>query len=126
MDKGTNIGKRIAKLRKHRKLHQSVVADYLHISISTLSNYENNVHEPNLETLIQLADFFDVSTDYLLGRTNHTCPIHELERPLWGNVTLCNLIETTHSMEKDDLFYLRRTFAMLDSKRLIKQNQRRL
>lgn len=40
------------------------------ITDATLSNYENEKREPNIKTLIALADYFDVSIDYLVGRSD--------------------------------------------------------
>ncbi|MBZ5482413.1 helix-turn-helix transcriptional regulator [Bacillus sp. T_4] len=60
------IGDRLKKLRdKHT---QEDIAQYLGISRSRYSHYENERSEPDNKTLNKLADFFDVSTDYLLGR----------------------------------------------------------
>lgn len=62
------MGQRIALLRKERNMSQSETAKKLNISTSTLSMYETGNREPNNELLSKLADFFGVSTDYLLGR----------------------------------------------------------
>lgn len=40
------------------------------MAVRTYQNYEGGQREPNFSTLIALADFFDVTTDYLLGRTD--------------------------------------------------------
>lgn len=57
-------------IRKQKKLTQSEVADSLKITQATLSSYENGRTQPDFKTLIALADFYDVSIDYLLGRDN--------------------------------------------------------
>lgn len=62
------MGQRIAALRKERNMSQSETAKRLNISTSTLSMYETGNREPNNEILSKIADFFSVSTDYLLGR----------------------------------------------------------
>lgn len=62
------MGQRIAFLRKEKNMSQSETAKYLNISTSALSMYETGNREPNNELLSKLADFFGVSTDYLLGR----------------------------------------------------------
>lgn len=59
---------RLKKLRKDKRLTQDDMAEFLNISTATYSRYENGIHEPDVETLIKLADFFDVTIDYLLGR----------------------------------------------------------
>lgn len=54
--------------RKAKKMTQKDVADILKISQNTYRNYEQGTREPNNETLIKLANFYGVTTDYLLGR----------------------------------------------------------
>lgn len=61
---------RIKELRLERKLNMRETARQLGIPYTTYVNYEKGTREPNLEMLIKLADFFNVSVDYLLGRGN--------------------------------------------------------
>ena len=65
------LGDRIATLRKINKLSQYELADRLGFSRGKLANYEQGSRQPDYETLQKLADFFDVTTDYLLGRTDN-------------------------------------------------------
>ena len=58
----------LVELRQDRKMTQEELAQVLYVTSGTISNYENGVHLPDIEKLISLADFFDVTTDYLLGR----------------------------------------------------------
>lgn len=60
---------RLLELRKLNNLTQRQVALALNISQPSYIRYENGGAEPSLENLVKLADMFDVSTDYLLGRT---------------------------------------------------------
>ena len=62
-------GRILTELRKEKEIGQKELAVYLNVSVGTVSNYENDVHSPDLSTLCKLADFFGVTTDYLLGRT---------------------------------------------------------
>lgn len=55
-------------LRKNRGLSQSQLAEELGISKSSVSMYEQGNREPDLTLLKKIADFFEVETDYLLGR----------------------------------------------------------
>lgn len=64
----SKFGELLAELRADKKLTQRDLAHVLHVSVGTISNYENNVHFPDVEKLMELADFFEVTTDYLLGR----------------------------------------------------------
>lgn len=63
------LGTRITQLRKKNKYTQEVVASHLGIPRSTYSNYESGKREPDLQTINALATFFDVTVDYLTGRT---------------------------------------------------------
>lgn len=108
-----NIGDTIYKQRKALHLRQEDVANQLHVSKSTFCNYENNVHEPTLDTLVSLADLFDVSTDYLLGRTDLNSNFSILNDTIDGQITYANLIRTINELDKEDLLYFVRTFQLL-------------
>ncbi len=62
---------RLKQLREEHKFTQQDLAEHLHISIRQYRRYEKGDYEPNLETLIKLADYFSVSLDYLVGRSEH-------------------------------------------------------
>lgn len=64
-----NIGNRIAQLRDERKWTQEQTAAKLGISRAALSHYEKNRREPDSETLTKFADLYQVSLDFLVGRT---------------------------------------------------------
>ena len=59
---------RIAKLRNSKKLTQQQLADLLGLTRGRINNYEQGTREPDYETLEKIADFFNTTTDYLLGR----------------------------------------------------------
>ena len=69
-----NIFKR---LRTSSRLTQAEMAEKLGISRSTIGMYETGAREPDFETLERIADFFNVDTDYLLGRTEKTSILPE-------------------------------------------------
>lgn len=60
---------RIAELRKEKHLTQIGLAMKLNISQYMVSAYETGRHQPTMDMLIELADFFNVSMDYLVGRS---------------------------------------------------------
>ncbi len=64
------MNNRIKELRTERGLRQKDLAEKLGVSPQTVGYYENWVNKPDPETLIKLADIFEVSIDYLLGREN--------------------------------------------------------
>jgi transcriptional regulator with XRE-family HTH domain len=63
-------GERIALLRDKKGLKQDELSTKLGISRAALSHYETNRREPDYETINRIADFFNVSIDYLVGRTD--------------------------------------------------------
>lgn len=64
------IGERLRLLREKQGKQQIEIADALGISRVTYNRYEKENREPNLETLIKIADYFSVTTDFLLGIKN--------------------------------------------------------
>lgn len=88
------LGKLLATLRKEKGVLQKELANYLNVTVATVSNYEKGVHAPDLNTLIMLADFFDVSTDYLLQRTDYKASINTLNRQLSVDYTVGDLMNT--------------------------------
>ena len=59
---------RIRSLRKARGLNQVQLAEKLGVKKQSVSNWENDNIMPSVEMLLKMADYFQVSTDYLLGR----------------------------------------------------------
>jgi transcriptional regulator with XRE-family HTH domain len=62
------ISIRISEIRQQKGLTQAEIAKYLKVTQQTYSSYETGKRQMNYETLCMLADYFEVSTDYLLGR----------------------------------------------------------
>lgn len=67
-----NFNKILKSLRTSKGMTQDELAKILKISRSTVGMYEKGDREPDYETLESIADFFNVSIDYLLGRENTT------------------------------------------------------
>jgi|GEM_PF-2871535 Predicted transcriptional regulators len=68
MDKLTNIGMKIAQLRRSRGMTQEELGKRLSVSAQAVSKWENGDSLPDLSLIVQLAETFDCSADYLLGR----------------------------------------------------------
>ncbi len=62
---------RLKDLREDKDMKQSDIAEYLGIQQTVYSRYERGFQNIPLEHLLSLADFYDVSTDYIFGRTNN-------------------------------------------------------
>lgn len=67
-------GDRLKQLRLSRKLNMKETAEQLGIVYTTYVGYEKNEREPSSDVLVKIADFFNCSTDYLLGNSEHIEP----------------------------------------------------
>ncbi len=61
------FGDRLRNLRKENNVSQEQLGDLCQVAKTTISNWENNVTQPPLEIVTKLAEYFNVTTDYLLG-----------------------------------------------------------
>lgn len=75
-----SLGQRLKEAREITRLTQQQVADKLGISNGTLSGYERNYRDPDTDTLNRLAALYEVSVDYLLGRTADPTRINDPEK----------------------------------------------
>lgn len=66
----SSLGKRLKMSREKTHLTQQQVADKMGISNGTLSGYERDYRDPDTDTLNKLSSLYEVSVDYLLGRTD--------------------------------------------------------
>ena len=64
------FSQRLITLRKQKGLSQAAAASALKLALRSIQNYEYGDAEPRLSILIRMADFYDVSLDYLAGRTD--------------------------------------------------------
>ncbi|MBQ2804016.1 MAG: helix-turn-helix transcriptional regulator [Lachnospiraceae bacterium] len=113
-----NFGQVLTDLRVEKGIYQKELASYLNVTIGTISNYENGVHYPDLSTLCQIADYFHVTTDYLLGRTRYPHDLETLNRPLSKDYTIADLVNTTLELSPQNVS------SMLDYVELLKLRQK--
>ena len=66
-----NFAERIRELRRKQGMTQLALGKIIGVGQDTISIYESGKHYPEVRNLIILADYFGVSTDYLLGRTDN-------------------------------------------------------
>lgn len=71
------IGKKIKELREIKQITQEELAKYLGVAPQTVYKYEKEINEPDLKTTSKIAEYFNVTTDYLLGRTDSTDTLNE-------------------------------------------------
>lgn len=62
--------KNLKTLRQQKGVSQQLLADFVLVSQQSINKYENHNVEPDIATLIRIADYFNVSVDYLIGRTD--------------------------------------------------------
>lgn len=72
------FGQRLKKLRESRGITQSELAKALKVSPSTIGMYEQSRRDPDTDTIKLLANYFNVTTDYLIGHSDNPTTIHEL------------------------------------------------
>ena len=107
----------LKSLRKSSGLTQDELANKLDVSRSTIGMYESGAREPDYETLEAIADFFNVDTDYLLGRTSKTTvlPDHyyldeearEAAEFLHKNPDYKVLFDASRKVKKEDIDFVR-------------------
>ena len=110
--------KRIVDLRLERGLSQKEFADAVGLPPVTISNYELGKREIRTANLIKIAEFFGVSVEYLLGKTDCRLPISTLEEPLFeansDNITrgdFCDMLSELSSEDRAAIHHM--TKAML-------------
>ena len=64
------FGERLKQLRTEKNITQRELADYLGIATNAYQNYEYDKRDMNIKSLTVLADYFDCSIDYLVGRSD--------------------------------------------------------
>jgi transcriptional regulator with XRE-family HTH domain len=73
-----SFGERLKKVRIDRGLRQEDIGAIVHVGKSTVSQWENNIHVPDIETIVKIANYLNVTSDYLLGLTNVRNPIETI------------------------------------------------
>ena len=68
--------KNLKELREDRSVSQKQLAEAIGVSQQSINKYENHNIEPDIETLIRIADYFETSVDYLIG---HSAIRHKIE-----------------------------------------------
>ena len=74
------FGENLRKLRDRHDMTQEALGKLLNVTQSTIAYYESGKKQPTLETLIIIANYFEVSTDFLLNRTNVVSTASEISK----------------------------------------------
>ena len=100
------LGTRIKLLREELGLKQEDLAKKLSVSPSAIGMYERNLREPNNELILKIANFFNVSVDYLLGKSDIRNP-EELKNVKFANSSGLD----TEGLDEEDLEELQKEYV---------------
>lgn len=116
-DKKDNIcGRRIKILREKKKLTQDQLAKLLHVSRSTILKYETGRQIPPIDRICDIADIFEVSTDYLYGCIEFAPPLSKLGEIFYENMTYEQLILQLSDLSEDSKrFFISILERMIDT-----------
>lgn len=98
------LGKRLRALREERHLTQLELAKYLKISNTALSQYEVGNRTPSDELKLQIAQFFDISLDFLFGRTEIRNSSNDYDMPQ----NIKNLLRDAYKLTPEQLDAIQR------------------
>ena len=101
----------IKLLRARRGLSQQQLASVINVSQQSINKYENHDVEPNIDTLCAIADYFNVSIDFLIGRT-------DIDRKI-ENTSFCELNES-----EEQLISFWRSLSETDKKTILELAKR--
>jgi transcriptional regulator with XRE-family HTH domain len=101
------FGKRLSRLRESRNMDQTKLGEILNLSKSTVSAYEHDQRQPSPETIVLIAEIFNVTTDYLLRGEEDTTKDNELSRELK------DFIERYNKLDEDEKEFLMKKIEKL-------------
>lgn len=95
------FGEVLCELREDAGITQKQLANELHMAPTTISSYETGKILPPPDKLVAIADYFCVTTDYLLGRTSYNINPRFLSEKIAGKQTVTDFVLAVKSMSKD-------------------------
>ena len=96
-----NFSEILKMLRENRSYTQQRLADALHVTKNSISHYERGISMPDLGTLCAIADIFDVSLDYLLGRSDFNLPNHMLKKKIGKTTSAGKMLESIIKLDSN-------------------------
>ncbi|HBF4616202.1 TPA: helix-turn-helix transcriptional regulator [Clostridioides difficile] len=97
------FGERLKELRIKFGLKQYELAEILNVSQSTIGMYENDQRTPPAESIVKLAEYFNVTTDYLLGHTKTSYSVNanipEIPSILWEDASIYDIFDKNKNTE---------------------------
>lgn len=80
-----SLGKKIKELRESNNKTQLDVSKYLGVTYQTIYKYEKDIAIPPADAIVKLAEYFGVTTDYLLGRTENDKLVQDIDKKMHDN-----------------------------------------
>lgn len=111
------IGATLSDLRKKSGLTQKEFAQIFNVSEGAISHYEQGINLINIELLCKIADYFQVSADYLLGRSLGKFDYSKLNDKLSQDMTLGEMVNTVVTFSKGEKKYLSQTVLLLKNQK---------
>lgn len=112
----SRFGDILSELREDRGLTQKQLAEEFHVSNSSISSLETGYRVPSVEMLVNLAAYFDVTTDYLLGLSDSSLSPSVLSKRIAQEVTaaeLINMIESLSASQKSALLLILKDMSIV-------------
>lgn len=109
-------GNKLRQLRLERNLTQIELAKIFNTSHATINRYEKGVNEPDSKTINRFADYFKVSADFLLGRTDDRYNIELISKAVYDDPELQEFWDMLE--EREDLLMLYKYTKKLDVTRI--------
>lgn len=116
------IGNRLKELRNKKSITQVELGKAIGLSKQTISTYELGTREPDNETLLKLANFFNVSLDYLLGRTDNPEGLTDEEKQ--RHIELDEVLSHKKILFYGEPLSLEEKQAIVDVLKIIKQRNK--
>lgn len=95
------FGEVLKALRDSKGLTQQQLSKIIFVTPGSISNYETGHHFPDIPKLIVLADYFGVTTDFLLGRVTSNVSVKILQRPILEGKTMADVINSYSKLPPD-------------------------
>lgn len=114
----TVILQRLKELRKQINISQKQLADVVQVSQQSINKYENHDVQPDLDTLMRLAAYFNVSVDYLIGFSDYPHSFVEQAGQALSNEELqfLSLFHKLSAEEKDSILTIMQQYYRLKTK----------
>ena len=103
------FGNNLKNLRNEAQINQKTLASQFRVTQATISSWENGRTAPSFEQLIQIADYFDVSVDYLIGRTN--IDNNYVYNPQKDIADILEILQHTDNREREVIYRLLKEYT---------------